>query len=157
MERLFGLTNTKHKIIDKSRIFLRIYFLQGSNPEEIREWYDFGSIATIYLTTPDFPEIKRLPGWIKDDVQDNFGNNSLIKIDETLALNFFSASPDFDESQTYPVWHLIQMRKVVNERNMISDTKKIFRSFTEDNVHYRQGLGLIIVKRQMENALKKTF
>ena len=49
------------------------------------------------------------------------------------------------------------MRKIVNERNMISDTKKIFHSFTKDNVHYRRGLGLIIVKRQMENALKKPF
>ena len=147
MERLFGLTNTKHKIIDKYGIFPRIYFLQGSNPEEIIEWYDFGSIATIYLTTPDFPEIERLPGWIKDSVRDNFGNNSIIKIDDTLALDFFSASPDFDENQTYPVWHLIQMRKIVNERNMILDTKKIFCSFTEDNVHYRRGLGLIIVKR----------
>ena len=49
------------------------------------------------------------------------------------------------------------MKKVVNERNMISDTKKIFHSFIEDNVHYRQGLRLIIVKSQMENALKKTL
>ena len=96
MERLFGLSNTKHKIIDKSGIFPRIYFLQGSNPEEIREWYDFGSIATIYLTSPDFSEIERFPGWIKDGVGDNFEDNSLIKIDDTLALDFFSASPDFD-------------------------------------------------------------
>ena len=49
------------------------------------------------------------------------------------------------------------MRKVVHERNVISKTKKIFRSFTEDNVHYRRGLRLIVVKRQMENALKKPF
>ena len=49
------------------------------------------------------------------------------------------------------------MQNIVNEINMISDTKKIFHSFTEDNVHYRRGLGLIIVKRQMENAIKKPF
>ena len=110
MERLFGLSNIKHKIIDKSGIFPLMYFLQGSNLEKIREWYDFGSIATIYLTSPDFPEIKRLPGWIKDGVRDNFGNNSLMKIDNTLALDFFSVSLDFDENQTYPVWHLIRMR-----------------------------------------------
>ena len=118
----------------------------------IREWYDFGSIATICLTTPDFSEIARLPGWIRECVLDNFGNNSLIKIDDTLALEFFSASSDFDTNQTYPVWHFIRMRKVVHERNVISKTTKIFQAFTKDNVHYRRGLGLIVIKRQMENV-----
>ena len=89
MERLYNLSDTEHMIIDKSGIYPKIYFLQGSNPEEIRDWYDFDSIATIYLTTPDFPEIARLPGWIREGVQDNFANNSLIKIDDTLALDFF--------------------------------------------------------------------
>ena len=154
MERLYSLSDTKHMIIDKSGIYPRIYFLQGSNPEEIRDWYDFSSIATIYLTTPDFPKIARLPGWIREGVQDNFENNSLIKIDDTLALDFFSASPDFDNEQKFPVWHFIRMRKVIQERNMISNTSKIYKPFTEDNIHYRRGLGLIVVKRYMESALK---
>ena len=61
MERLFGLTDTKEMIIDKSGIYLRIHFLQGANPVEVRDWYDFGSIATIYMSTPDFSEIEKLP------------------------------------------------------------------------------------------------
>ena len=40
---------------------------------------------------------------------------------------------------------------------MISNTTKIYKPFTEDNVHYRRGLGLIVVKRQMERALKRPF
>ena len=48
MERLFGLTYTKEMIVNKSGIYPRIHFLQGVNPEEIRDWYDFGSIATIH-------------------------------------------------------------------------------------------------------------
>ena len=103
MKRLYGLIDNKYMIIDKSEIYPRIYFLQGSNPEEIREWYDFDSITTIYLTSPDFLKIARLPGWIREGVRDNFGNNSLIKIDDTLALDFFIASPDFDDNQTFPV------------------------------------------------------
>ena len=83
MEKLYGLANTKHMIIEKSGIHPRIYFLQGSNLEVIRDWYDFGSIATIYLKTPDFSEIARLPGWIREGVLDKFGNNSLIKINDT--------------------------------------------------------------------------
>ena len=81
----------------------------------------------------------------------------MIKTNDTLALDFFSASPDFDESQNYPVWHFIKMRKVRYEKSMIPNTEKIFKRFTEENVHYRRGLDLIIVKGQMENALKKPF
>ena len=81
----------------------------------------------------------------------------MININDTLALDFLSASPDFDESQNCPVWHFIKMRKVRYEKSMIPNTEKIFKRFTEENVHYRRGLGLIIVKGQMENALKKPF
>ena len=112
MEGLFGLTDSKEMIVDKSDIYLRIHFLQGSNPMEIRDWYDFGSIATIYMTSPDFPEIERLLGWIKEGVKDNFVNNPMIKIDDIIELDFFSDSPNLDANQTYPVWHFIKMRKV---------------------------------------------
>ena len=157
MEKLYNLSDTDLRIVDKSGIYPRVYFLQGSKPEEIREWYDFGSLATIYLTTPDFSEIERLPAWIREGVMDNFANNSLIRMDDTLALDFFSASPDFENEHRFPVWHFIRMRKVSHERNMISNTKKIFKSFSEDNVHYRRRLGLIVVLRQMESALKRPF
>ena len=157
MEKLYNLSNTEHMIVDKSGIYPRIFFLQGANQEQIRDWYDFGSIATIYLTTPDFSEITRLPGWIREGVLDNFTNNSLIKIDDTLELDFFNASPDFENELRFPVWHFIRMRKMIHERNMISNTKKIYKSFSEDNVHYTRGLGLIVVIRQMESALKWPF
>ena len=103
MERLFGLTDTKEMIMDKSGIYPRIHYLQGANPEEIRDWYDFGSIATVHMTSPNFPKIKRLLGWIKDGVKDNFENIPMIKLNDVITLDFFSPNPDFDENQTYPV------------------------------------------------------
>ena len=103
MRRLFGLTDTKEMLVDKSGIYPRIHFLQGANLDEIRDWYDFGSIATIYMTSPNFSQTERLRGWIKEGVEDNFGNNPMIKINDVIALDFFSASLDFDENQTYPV------------------------------------------------------
>ena len=81
----------------------------------------------------------------------------MIKINDVIALDFFSASPDFDENQTYPVWHFIKMRKVRYEKTSISKEEKIFIKYTEDNVHYRRGFELIVVKGQTENALKKPF
>ena len=49
------------------------------------------------------------------------------------------------------------MRKVHYEKTSISKEEKIFRKYTKDNVHYPRGLGLIVVKGQMEKALKKPF
>ena len=49
------------------------------------------------------------------------------------------------------------MRKVRYEKTSISKEEKIFRKYTEDNVHYRRRLGLIVVKGKMDNALKKLF
>ena len=49
------------------------------------------------------------------------------------------------------------MRKVRYEKSMISNAENIFGSFTEENIHYRRGLGLIVVKGQMENALRKSL
>ena len=90
-------------IVDKSVIYPMIHFLQGSNPEEIRDWCDFGSITTIYMTSHNFLKIERLPRWIKEGVKDNFENNPMIKMNYVITLKFFSASPDFDENKTYPV------------------------------------------------------
>ena len=137
MKRLLGLTDTTNMIVDKSGIYPRIHFLQGSNPEEMRDCYDFGSLATIYMTSLNFPKIKRLPGWIKEGVKENFYNNPMIKMIDVIALDFFSASPNFDKNQTYLVWHFIKMSKVRYEKTSIFNEEKLSTKFTKENVHYR--------------------
>ena len=116
------------------------------------------------MTSPDFPKIERLLGWIKEGVKDNFENNPKIKINDVIALDFFNASLDFDENQTYPVWHFIKLRKVGYEKTSISDKEKLFKRFIEENVHYRRGLGLLVViiiiildstKGQFDSVFKK--
>ena len=49
------------------------------------------------------------------------------------------------------------MLKVRYEKTSISNEEKLFKRFIEENVHYRRGLGLLVVKEQVENALKKPF
>ena len=78
-------------------------------------------------------------------------------MNDVIALDFFSASPNFDENQTYPVWYFIKMRKVRYEKTCISYEEKLFKRFTEENVYYRRGLRLLVIKEQIENALKKPF
>ena len=81
----------------------------------------------------------------------------MIKLNDVIGLDFFNASPNFDENQTHRVWPLMKMRKVRYEKTSISKELKIFRKYTEDNVNYQIGLRLIVGKWQMENALKKPF
>ncbi|KAL5732669.1 hypothetical protein ACOSQ2_032361 [Xanthoceras sorbifolium] len=64
MKMLYSLSNTDNRYIDYSGIYPRINFLQDSSPEEIRCWFDFGALNSIYTNPPDFAEISQLPRWI---------------------------------------------------------------------------------------------
>ena len=69
MRELFNLSDTGFRYVDFSGIYPRINYLQDAPSEEIRYWYDFGAINSIYLTSPDFREINMLPQWIKEGVK----------------------------------------------------------------------------------------
>ena len=49
-------------IVDKSGIYPRTHFIQGANPEEIGDWYDFGSIGhlLIFLKSKDYQDGLRM-------------------------------------------------------------------------------------------------
>lgn len=53
--------------------------LKGSKPEEIREWYDFGTLTLVHTTAPGFLEISKLPEWISGTVYDSWQNNPHLK------------------------------------------------------------------------------
>ncbi|KAL2230973.1 UNVERIFIED_CONTAM: hypothetical protein Sindi_1691700 [Sesamum indicum] len=37
---------------------------QRSNSEDVREWHDFGALASVHTMPPSFSEISKLPEWI---------------------------------------------------------------------------------------------
>lgn len=157
MRDLYNLSRTDSRYVDFSGIYPRINYLQGSSPHEIRHWYDFGAINSIYLTSPDFPEISELPHWILLGVKDCYLNNPTITPKDTLILKFLSSGPDFYEENRYPAFHFIQLAKCEAFSISITNKKASFQKYCENDIHYRRALGIRIILQGMEAGFKKGF
>ncbi|KAL2247183.1 UNVERIFIED_CONTAM: Enzymatic polyprotein [Sesamum indicum] len=59
--------NPGKTIIETSGKYNRVWMLEGSKPEDVREWYDFGALASVHTMSPSFLEISKLPEWISED------------------------------------------------------------------------------------------
>ncbi|KAL0287177.1 UNVERIFIED_CONTAM: movement protein [Sesamum angustifolium] len=71
--------NPSKTIIETSGKYNRVWMMEGSKPEEVREWYEFGALASIHTMSPSFPEISKLPDWISGAVYDSWQNNPHLK------------------------------------------------------------------------------
>ncbi|KAK4383296.1 movement protein [Sesamum angolense] len=56
--------NPSKTVIETSEKYNRVWMMEGSKPEEVREWYEFGALASVHTMSPSFPEISKLPDWI---------------------------------------------------------------------------------------------
>lgn len=157
MKDLYNLSGTDLRYVDFSGIYPRINYLQGSSPQEIRHWYNFGAINSIYLSSPDFSEISELPHWIMMGVKDCYLNNPTITPKDILVLKFLSSGPDFYEDKRYPAYHFIQLGKSESFSISITHKKTKFQKFCENDIHYRRALGIRIILQGMEASFKRGF
>ncbi|KAL2252806.1 UNVERIFIED_CONTAM: hypothetical protein Sindi_0075300 [Sesamum indicum] len=67
--------NPGKTIIETFGKYNRVWMLEGSKPEDVREWYDFGALASVHTMSPSFPEISKLPEWISGAVFESWQNN----------------------------------------------------------------------------------
>jgi hypothetical protein len=157
MQELYVLTSTEDRHIDYSGIYPRIKYIPGSNPEEIRYWYDFGAVNTIYTAPSNFAEISLLPRWIYDGVKDCYFNNPMITAKDILVLKFLSAVLDFFQEENYQAYHFIQLWKAEAYFLTSPVPAKEFLRFTEKDIHYRRAIGMHVVIQGIEAAFKKGF
>lgn len=157
MRELFSLSNTEIRFIDYSGIYPKINYLQGSDSKEIRYWFDFGAVNTIYTASPEFQEISQLPSWIQEGVKDSYLHNPTIKPGETLLLKIYSANPDYYQTERYPAFHYIQLFKITSVSLSVPTVKKIFQNFTEKDITYRRAIGMRITLQAMESCFKQGF
>ncbi|KAK4407663.1 hypothetical protein Sango_0347300 [Sesamum angolense] len=71
--------NPSKTIIKTTGKYNRVWMMEGSKPEEVREWYEFGALASVHTMPPSFPEISKLPEWISGAVYDSWQNNPHLK------------------------------------------------------------------------------
>ncbi|KAL2253060.1 UNVERIFIED_CONTAM: putative enzymatic polyprotein, partial [Sesamum indicum] len=69
--------NPGKTIIETSGKYNRVWMLEGSKPEDVREWYDFGALASVHTMSPSFPEISKLPEWISGTRPDMVAFNKI--------------------------------------------------------------------------------
>ncbi|GKD88027.1 hypothetical protein Tco_1359181 [Tanacetum coccineum] len=132
MNELYSLPSTSIMFVDFKGVYPRINYLQASNPDEIRYWYEFGAINLIYLTPPDFPEVSEMPMWLQ-------------------------TGPDFHDEYRYPSYHFIELVIVNDKYNNMDKFRKPFHGFSREGIRVRRSIRLRINLTTMETALKIDF
>ncbi|KAL0291154.1 UNVERIFIED_CONTAM: hypothetical protein Sradi_7033100 [Sesamum radiatum] len=100
--------NPSKTIIETSGKYNRVWMMEGSKPEEVREWYEFGALASVTMS-PSFPEISKLPEWISGAVYDSWQNNPHLKRVDILELKFISVAPETAGKGSHPAFHFIKL------------------------------------------------
>ncbi|GJS24613.1 hypothetical protein Tco_0453245 [Tanacetum coccineum] len=157
MKELYNLSGTDYRYVDFSGIYPRINYLQGSSPQEIRYWYDFEAINSIYLTSLNFPEISQLPFWVGDGVKDCYLKYPTITPKDLLVLKFLSVEPDFYEEKRYPSFHFMQLGKINSFSISFSTQRKDFQRYYQNDIYFRRAIGIRTVIQGMEASFKRGF
>ncbi|GJT40783.1 hypothetical protein Tco_0940648 [Tanacetum coccineum] len=131
--------------------------LHGSNPDEIRYWYKFRAINSIYLTPLDFLEISKMPVWLLSSIKDCYKNNPIINYKDQLMLKFLSVGPDFHDEYRYLAYHFIQLVIVDDKDNNTETFRKAFQGFSKEGIRIKRAIRLRIILTAMETTLKRDF
>ncbi|KAL8463011.1 hypothetical protein ACS0TY_033864 [Phlomoides rotata] len=85
---------------------------KGAGPNDVRKWYNFRALASIYTVAPSFREISELPDWVCNAVQDSWHNNPHLKRGDELEIKFITvASEDTTNSIQYPSFHFMKLQR----------------------------------------------
>ncbi|KAL0394738.1 UNVERIFIED_CONTAM: hypothetical protein Slati_4440000 [Sesamum latifolium] len=111
--------NPSKTIIKTSKKYNRVWMLEGSKPEDVRKWYDFGVLASVHTMSPSFLKISKLPEWISGAVYDSWQNNPHLKRGDILELKFISAAPEMAGKGSHPAFYFIKLQRP----DMVASTK----------------------------------
>ncbi|KAK4390099.1 hypothetical protein Sango_2073200 [Sesamum angolense] len=103
--------NPSKTIIETSGKYNRVWMLEGSKPEDVKEWYEFGALASVHMMSPNFSKISKLPKWISGAVYDSWQNNPHLKRGDILELKFISAAPETAGKGSHPAFHFIKLQR----------------------------------------------
>lgn len=73
--------------------------------KEVKTWYEFGALASVYTTSASFPEISALLKWIQEVVPETWATNDYLSMVDILKLYFFSAAPEPVEKSSHEAFH----------------------------------------------------
>ncbi|KAL0361747.1 UNVERIFIED_CONTAM: hypothetical protein Sradi_3859200 [Sesamum radiatum] len=130
--------------------------LEGSKPEDVREWYDFGALASVHTMSPSFPEISKLPEWISGAVYDSWQNNPHLKRGDILELKFISAALETAGKGSHPAFHFIKLQRpdmvAFNKIKVATGEAPLVSAISEDNISTRRAWGLWVCLTEMDKV-----
>ncbi|KAK4411684.1 movement protein [Sesamum angolense] len=134
----------------------RVWMMEGSKPEEVREWYEFGALASVHTMSPSFPEISKLPEWISGAVYDSWQNNPHLKRGDILELKFISAAPEMAGKGSHPAFHFIKLQRpdmvAFNRIKATTEEAPLVSAISEDDISTRRAWGLWVCLTEMDKV-----
>ncbi|KAL0440293.1 UNVERIFIED_CONTAM: hypothetical protein Slati_2512300 [Sesamum latifolium] len=130
--------------------------LEGSKPEDVREWYDFGALASVHTMSPNFLEISKLPEWISGAVYDSWQNNPHLKRGDILELKFISAAPETAGKGSHPAFYFIKLQRpdmvAFNKIKAATGEAPLVSAISEDDISTRRAWGLWVCLTEMDKV-----
>ncbi|KAL2235767.1 UNVERIFIED_CONTAM: hypothetical protein Sindi_1308900 [Sesamum indicum] len=129
---------------------------QRSKPEDVREWYDFGALASIHTMSPSFPELSKLPEWISGAVFDSWQNNPHLKRGDVLEIKFVSVAPETAGNGSHPAFHFMKLQRpdmvAFNKIKAASREAPLVSAISEDSISTRRAWGLWVCLTEMDKV-----
>ncbi|KAL0427801.1 UNVERIFIED_CONTAM: hypothetical protein Slati_2954900 [Sesamum latifolium] len=148
--------NPNKTIIETSRKYNRVWILEGSKPEDVREWYDCGALASDNTISPIFSEISKLSEWISGAVYDSWKNNSHLKRCDILELKFISAAPETAGKGSHSTFYFIKLQRsdmvAFNKIKATTGEVPLVSAISEDDISNRRAWGLWICLTKMDKV-----
>ncbi|KAL0345668.1 UNVERIFIED_CONTAM: putative enzymatic polyprotein [Sesamum radiatum] len=148
--------NPSKTIVETSGKYNRVWMLEGSKPEDVREWYDFGALSSVHTMSPSFPEISKLPQCISGAVYDLWQNNPHLRQSDILELKFISAAPETAGKGSHPAFHFIKLQRpdmvAFNKIKVATGEAPLVSAISEDDISTRRAWGLWVCLTEMDKV-----
>ncbi|KAL2228420.1 UNVERIFIED_CONTAM: hypothetical protein Sindi_1821700 [Sesamum indicum] len=138
--------NPGKTIIEMSGKYNRVWMLKRSKPEDIREWYEFGALASVHTMSPSFSKISKLPEWISGAVFDSWKNNPHLRRGDVLKIKFISVAPETAGKGSHSTFHFMKLQRLdmvaFNKIKAASGEAPLVSAISEDSISTRRAWGL---------------
>ncbi|KAK4390500.1 putative enzymatic polyprotein, partial [Sesamum angolense] len=133
-----------------------VWMMEVSKLEEVREWYEFGALASVHTMSPSFSEISKLPNWICGAVYDSWKNNPHLKSGDILELKFISVAPETAGKGSHLAFHFIKLQRpdmvAFNRIKATSEEAPLVSAISKDDISTRRAWGLWVCLTEMDKV-----
>ncbi|KAL2248329.1 UNVERIFIED_CONTAM: hypothetical protein Sindi_2685200, partial [Sesamum indicum] len=148
--------NPGKSIIKTFEKYNRVWMLEGSKPEDAREWYDFVDLASFNTMSESFSNILKYPEWISEVVFVSWQNNPYLKRCDILEIKFVSVAPDTAEKGSHPTFHFMKLQSpdMVAFNKIKATSREVFlvSAISENDISTKRAWGLWVCLTEIDKV-----